>query len=67
MASNTKASENKRKRNHRNAGHRRKALQSKNSTPSYAAQFAGCGEPGKTVAAAAGKTVAAAAAKSAAK
>lgn len=47
MASNTKASENRRKRHHKNAGKRRKASESRNSTPSYDALFAGMGEPGK--------------------
>jgi hypothetical protein len=40
MASNTKASENKRKRSHRNMGKRRKAKESKKSTPSSKELFA---------------------------
>lgn len=47
MASDTKKSENKRARRHANAGRRRKNVQSRRSTPSYAELFAGCGEPGK--------------------
>lgn len=47
MASNTKATWNKRDRRHANAGRRRKAAQSKHSTPSTADLFAACGEPGK--------------------
>jgi hypothetical protein len=47
MASNTAATENKRARRHGNAGRRRKAAESKHSTPSYNQLFAGCGEPGK--------------------
>jgi hypothetical protein len=47
MASNTKASENKRKRRHKNMGKKRKAKQSKKSTPSAAELFAGMGEPGQ--------------------
>lgn len=49
MASNTKASENKRARNHSNAGRKRKAKESRKSTPSAAELFAGMGEPGKPV------------------
>ena len=49
MASNTAASENKRARSHANMGKRRKAKESKNSTPSYRDLFAACGEPGKPV------------------
>jgi hypothetical protein len=49
MASNTKASENKRKRRHKNMGRKRKAQQSKKSTPSAAELFAGFGEPGQPV------------------
>ncbi|HVK78921.1 MAG TPA: hypothetical protein VM734_36730 [Kofleriaceae bacterium] len=46
MASNTAASENKRKRSHKNMGRRRKNKQGKRSTPSLAQLFAGFGEPG---------------------
>ena len=46
MASNTEIVTNKRKRRHKNAGHKRKLAQSKHSTLSYAELFAGCGEPG---------------------
>jgi hypothetical protein len=47
MASNTKKSENKRRRRHRNAGKARKSQLGKHSTPSDAELFAGCGEPGQ--------------------
>lgn len=47
MASATKATWNKRDRNHANAGRRRKAKESKKSTPSTAELFAALGEPGK--------------------
>lgn len=47
MASDTKVSETKRKRNHRNAGRARKNRQGRKSTPSYAELFAACGEPGQ--------------------
>jgi hypothetical protein len=47
MASNTKATWNKRDRRHVNMGKKRKAAESKRSTPSYEALFAACGEPGK--------------------
>lgn len=47
MASNTKVSENKRKRRHKNAGHQRKLAASKKSTLSYSEIFAACGEPGQ--------------------
>ena len=47
MASNTKATWNKRDRRHGNMGRRRKAEESKRSTPSYEKLFAGFGEPGK--------------------
>ena len=47
MASDTKATWNKRDRRHSNAGKRRKAAESKESTPSYAKLFAKMGEPGK--------------------
>jgi hypothetical protein len=49
MASATKATWNKRDRAHANAGRKRKAKQSKHSTPSYDQLFAGAGEPGKPV------------------
>jgi hypothetical protein len=47
MASNTKASENKRARHHKNAGRVRKRKESKKSTPSTAELFGALGEPGK--------------------
>ena len=47
MASNTKASEIKRKRSHKNMGRARKNRQGRRSTPSYTELFAACGEPGK--------------------
>ncbi|MCB9563318.1 MAG: hypothetical protein H6709_09180 [Kofleriaceae bacterium] len=47
MASFTKISETKRKRNHRNMGRRRKAALSRRSTLTAAELFAACGEPGK--------------------
>lgn len=47
MASNTAQTWNKRDRRHANMGRRRKAAQSRNSTPSYEALFAGFGEPGQ--------------------
>ena len=47
MASATKATWNKRDRAHGNAGRRRKAKESKHSTPSNSELFAGCGEPGQ--------------------
>jgi len=46
MASNTKSTWNKRDRRHGNMGRRRKAEESKRSTPSYEKLFAGFGEPG---------------------
>ncbi len=51
MASATKATWNKRDRRHGNMGKRRKAKESRHSTPSNAELFAGLGEPGKPVAA----------------
>jgi hypothetical protein len=51
VASNTAASENRRKRKHRKSGHRRKAKESVRSTLSAAELFAACGEPGKPVSA----------------
>jgi hypothetical protein len=47
MASRTKKSENRRARHHANAGRRRKAKESRKSTPSASELFAGMGEPGK--------------------
>ena len=47
MASNTKASENRRKNKHKAAGRRRKNAAARNSTPSAVALFAALGEPGK--------------------
>jgi len=47
MASNTKMTERRRAIRARNMGRRRKAKESRRSTPSAAELFAGCGEPGK--------------------
>lgn len=47
MASNTAASENKRKRSHKNMGRRRKNVAGRKSTKSMAELFAGFGEPGQ--------------------
>lgn len=47
MASNTKASENRRKRKHLNMGRVRKNRTAKKSTPSATELFAGMGEPGQ--------------------
>jgi hypothetical protein len=47
MASNTKASENKRKRNHKNMGRKRKNRLARRSTPTAAELFAGMGDPGQ--------------------
>jgi hypothetical protein len=47
MASNTKATENRRKRRHKNAGRDRKNKEARHSTPSYDELFAGFGEPGQ--------------------
>jgi len=47
MASNTKATENKRKRRHKNMGRRRKNKLAKKSTPSATELFAVLAEPGK--------------------
>jgi len=47
MASFTKITEAKRKRNHRNGGRRRKNKQGRKSTPSATELFAACGEPGQ--------------------
>jgi hypothetical protein len=47
MASSTKKTWRKRDRRHANMGRRRKAAASRQSTPSYQALFAACGEPGE--------------------
>jgi hypothetical protein len=47
MASSTASTWRKRDRRHGNMGRRRKAFESRQSTPSYEALFAGFGEPGK--------------------
>jgi hypothetical protein len=47
MASNTTATWNKRTRNHKNMGRKRKNQEARHSTPSAAELFAGMGEPGK--------------------
>ncbi len=47
MASNTMATWHKRTRTHKNMGRKRKNQDARHSTPSYAEQFAGLGEPGK--------------------
>jgi hypothetical protein len=47
VASNTKASELRRKRSHKNMGRRRKNALARKSTPSAAELFAAMGEPGK--------------------
>jgi hypothetical protein len=47
MASRTKATSNRRKNKHRNAGRTRKNAQGRKSTPSAAELFAVLGEPGK--------------------
>jgi hypothetical protein len=47
MASSTAATWRKRDRAHANAGRRRKAKESKHSTPSAAELFAQCGDPGQ--------------------
>ncbi len=49
MASNTAVSERRRARHHKNAGRKRKNLESKKSTPSATELFAGMGEPGKAI------------------
>jgi hypothetical protein len=49
MASDTASTERKRARSHRNMGKKRKAKESRHSTPSAAELFAACGEPGKPV------------------
>jgi hypothetical protein len=47
MASNTRSTWKKRSRRHSNMGKKRKAIESKRSTPSDAKLFANLGEPGK--------------------
>jgi hypothetical protein len=47
MASYTQILKTKRANRRKNAGKRRKAIQSKKSTASYDELFAACGEPGK--------------------
>lgn len=47
MASNTAASENKRKRSHKNMGRKRKNRLGRKSTQSKKDLFAALGEPGK--------------------
>jgi hypothetical protein len=47
MASNTRATELRRQRHHKNMGRKRKAVESRKSTPSAAELFAGLGEPGQ--------------------
>lgn len=47
MASNTAASENKRKRSHKNMGRKRKNRLARRSTVSNTDLFAACGEPGQ--------------------
>lgn len=47
MASNTRKTWKRRTRKHVNLGKKRKAVESKRSTPSAEALFAGLGEPGK--------------------
>lgn len=47
MASNTAASESRRKRSHKNMGRRRKNTTGRKSTLSMAELFAGFGEPGQ--------------------
>ncbi len=50
MASNTAASENKRKRSHKNMGRKRKNRLGRKSTLSMTDLFAGMGAPGQPVA-----------------
>ena len=47
MASNTRMTWKRRVRKHSNMGKKRKAIESKRSTPSAEALFQGLGEPGK--------------------
>ena len=63
MASNTAASENKRKRSHKNMGRRRKNVNGRKSTKSAAELFAALGEPGQPAPAASLAAAAAAAKK----
>lgn len=51
MASNTQATTKKRAWHTAKGGRKRKNHEARHSTPSYAELFAGCGEPGKPVAA----------------
>jgi hypothetical protein len=53
MASNTAASENKRKRSHKNMGRKRKNRLGRKSTKSATELFAGLGAPGQPAPAAA--------------
>ena len=48
MASNTRSTWKRRVRRHSNAGKKRKAIDSKRSTPPEEKLFAGLGEPGKS-------------------
>jgi hypothetical protein len=48
MASNTRKSWKRRARRHSNMGKKRKAIESKRSTPPDEVLFAGLGEPGKS-------------------
>jgi len=47
MASNTRMTWKRRSRKHSNMGKKRKAIESKRSTPSDEKLFAGLGQPGK--------------------
>jgi hypothetical protein len=47
MASNTRRTWKRRVRKHVNMGKKRKAIESKRSTPAASALFAGLGEPGQ--------------------
>jgi hypothetical protein len=47
MASNTRSTWKRRTRKHSNMGRKRKAIQSKRSTPPATELFAGLGDPGK--------------------
>ena len=47
MASNSKATWTRRDKRHSNAGKKRKSVESRKSTPSYAELFAALGEPGQ--------------------
>jgi hypothetical protein len=48
MASNTRSTWKRRSRKHSNLGKKRKAKESKKSTPTAAELFAGLGEPGQS-------------------